>query len=95
MKLHEIVDSTPLIWRLVTQQLLKGKRVLYHAHLPASDGGYMIGMIMNVFDDYASLRLPGSKKLTNIPFTQNDDAYLTMRPSNDTDVADFTVVDVT
>jgi hypothetical protein len=92
MKLHEVADSRPLIWRLVAQQLGKGKKVLYHAHM-SNSSAYLIGVIMNVFDDYASLRKPGSKMLTNIPFSEHDDTDLTLRPSNDPTVADYTVVD--
>lgn len=94
MKLHEVVDNRPLIWRLVTQQLEKGKRVLYHAHVSKSDSNaYLIGMVMNVFDDYASIRRAGSKLLTNVAFGEHDDTDLTLRPANDPTVADYTIID--
>lgn len=94
MKLHEITDSRPLIWRIAAQQLEKGKKILFHATMPHTSGyvvgpGRVIGSSRALIDGM----IPFRKEII-IAFSADDDKFLTMRPSNDTSVADYTIVDI-
>ncbi len=102
MKLHEVTDTRPLIWRLVAQQLTKGKRVAYHAHIPVTDfehqySASLMGKVISVSNTFLIVKPYGvygqSTKQFAVHFGDNDDETHALRPSNDPMVADFVIVD--
>jgi hypothetical protein len=92
MKLHEIVMDQPFIWSLVAKLKDRGKRFLFHAHVPGSSA-YVIGSVESVHPDRCILWVFGERKRLHVSFSADDDKNLTMRPSNSPDVYDYTIID--
>ena len=95
MRLTEITDSRPLIWICVASLIAKDKRVSYNADLPGSYG-HMKGIIESVGEHSFEMWLPFGK--TGMPvafsFDSKDDEELTIVPSHDQNISDYTVVDI-
>jgi len=92
MKLCEIVMDQPFIWSLVAKLKDEGKRFLFHAHMPNSSA-YVIGRVEAMYPDRCILWVPSERKRLHMSFSADDDENLTMRPSNDPDMYDYTIVD--
>ena len=88
MKLQEVVDNRPLIWRLVAQQLAKGKNVMYYGQMPNSSS-HLVGRIEDVGDTGATIKDVIHRSNLIINFRPEDDLELTLRPSIDTKYIDF------
>lgn len=95
MKLIEVTDNRPLIWRLVASLLAQDKRVSYFANLPGSNN-HMSGSIAKVGNRSFELWIPYRKASAPIAFAfdSKDDEKLTIVPSKNLDIADFTVINL-
>lgn len=91
MKLQEVVDNRPLVWRLAAQQLAKGKNIMYYGYLPNSSSR-VIGRIEDIGENEAIVRDVINRTRQRIYFTSDDDEKLSFRPANDTSHLDFVVV---
>jgi len=91
MKLQEVVDNRPLVWRLAAQQLAKGKNIMYYGYLPNSSSR-VIGRIEDIGDNAATVRDVINRTSPIVYFTPDDDEKLSFRPAIDTSHLDFVVV---
>lgn len=95
MKLSELFESTdqPFIWQLAQAQLLNGKKIGFHAHLPGSST-FVTGWLERVSPTGFNVWIDDQRASRAFGFGKHDDDNLTIRPSSNLDVADLMIVDM-
>lgn len=93
MRLHEVVDNRPLIWRLAAQLMEKGKTITFHGTMSGSSS-YLVGKIEKIGMSGATIwNFTDRRHRPVMIFTPDDDDLLTIRRSNDPALSDYVIVD--